>query len=148
MLLSLAALGWGFYNFRRARQMAERLENSRSSHFRFVDQTRDALSGLEEEVRSLRVQLRAAQSGSPFVPEMTIAEATALDPRVESVLAGLHIGGCSSCAVSPEDTIAHAAAANGQEIDQVIRSLNALVSASGADVAQMLERRPNVQLSL
>ncbi|MBA3531564.1 MAG: hypothetical protein H0T73_06530 [Ardenticatenales bacterium] len=149
LFFSLLALGWGFWNHRRASQTQERLENVRNSHFRLADQMREQVGKLEDEVRSLHQQLRTAKGGATlFHAEMTIAEAMTVEPRATEVLGAFHIGGCSSCAVSPEDTLRQAAEANEQNIQQVLEALNKLAGSEAADVQSMLERRPNVQISL
>jgi hypothetical protein len=148
LALAAAALGWGYYQYRQVRQLAERLDNTRTSHYRFSDQVRETVEGLENEIRTLKAQLRARSGGPAFTAETTIGEAVAIDPRVSQVLSGFHIGGCDSCAVSDTDTLAYAAAGNGQEIEQVLAALNKLTTTDGSKVMEMLERKPNVQIQL
>ncbi len=148
LLLSLVALGWGFLTHRRATEAEVRLENVRNSHFRLADQQRSDSDTLKAEIRALREQLRIQRGGARFHEAMTVGAAMELDPRVVDVLGAFHIGGCSSCAVSPEDTLRYAAEGNGQSLDTVLQALNQLGSREEAEVARMLERKPNVQLSL
>ena len=147
-LIAMAALGWGAYTYRQARQLSEQLETSRKSHFRYADQARDQIEALESEVRSMKTQLRAAQGGTLYHADMTMEEALDLDPRVQQVLGGFHIGGCDSCAVSPEETLAKAAMLNNQDPDRVLAALNKLASPEAATLMEQLERRPNVQIQL
>jgi HAMP domain-containing protein len=146
--LALAALGWGFARQRQVKDLTDRLENLRSAHYRLNDQVRDRVEGLESEIRALRAQVRSADGGPMFTAEMTVGEATGLDPRVSDVLGAFHIGGCSSCAVSDTDTLAYAAAGNGQEVEKLLSALNQLNTANGSQVTVMLERRPNVQFTI
>jgi hypothetical protein len=146
--LAVAALGWGYYQYLQVRQLAERLDNTRNSHYRFSDQVRETEEGLENEIRTLKAQLRARNGGPAFTAETTIGEAVAIDPRVSQVLGGFHIGGCDSCAVSDTDTLAYAAAGNGQEIERVLAALNKLTTTDSNKVMEMLERKPNVQIQL
>lgn len=148
LLLSLAALGWGLLTHRRATEAESRLENVRNSHFRLADQLRAESATLKAEIRALREQMRVQQGGARFHEAMTVGEALELDPRVVDVLGAFHIGGCSSCAVSPEDTLRYAAEGNGQDFATVLQALNQLGSRNEGDVARMLERKPNVQISL
>lgn len=148
LALALAALGWGYYQYRQVQQLAERLENTRNSHYRFSDQVRETVDGLEGEIRTLKAQLRAKSGGPVFTADMTIGDAVSIDPRVSQVLGGFHIGGCDSCAVSDSDTLAYAAAGNGQEIDQVLGALNQLTTGDSKKVMEMLERKPNVSIQL
>ncbi|MGB0387291.1 MAG: hypothetical protein ACPGWR_20930 [Ardenticatenaceae bacterium] len=149
MILSLIALGWGYWNHRRATDLEARLENVRNSHFRLADRSRDMIDQLQEQVGLLKNQLRALKSGDQlYQPNMTLDDALKLDSRVADVLGGFHIGGCSSCAVSPTDTLAQAAISNGQNVELVLQALNKLNTNQGDQVIKMLERTPNVQLSL
>lgn len=148
LLLSLAALGWGFWNHRRANEAEARLDNVRNSHFRLADQLREQVGQLEGELHTLQRQVRAVKGESLFHETMTIGEAIALDARAADVLGAFHIGGCSGCAVSPEDTIQQAATGNGQDLAKLLAALNQLATGQADEVQTMLERKPNVQLSL
>ena len=147
-LIALAALVWGAVTYRQMRELSEQLESSRKSHFRYADQARDHIEALETELRSVKTQLRAAQGGGTYHADMTMEEALELDPRVQQVLGGFHIGGCDSCAVSPEETLANAAMLNNQDPDRVIAALNKLASPEAATLMEQLERRPNVKIEL
>ncbi|MDQ4076551.1 MAG: hypothetical protein M3220_09940, partial [Chloroflexota bacterium] len=83
-----------------------------------------------------------------FHADMTVGEAVEIDRRAVEVLSAFHIGGCSSCAVSPEDTLRYAAEGNGQDVQRLLDVLNKLVSYEGDSVVEMLGRQPNVQISL
>ncbi len=148
-ILSLIALGWGYWTHRRATELETRLENVRNSHFRLADKSRDKITELEEEVSLLTHKLRmVTNDGQLYHGQMTIGEAAKLDIRVQEVLGGFHIGNCSSCAVNPTDTLEYAALSNGQDIEIVLTALNKLTTDEGHQVMQMIERAPNVQLSL
>lgn len=149
LLVSALSVGWGLFNFRRAKAVEERLDAARRSHFRATDEAREQVATLEGEVRALRQQVRALSGdGNLFEPVTTIAEAVALHPRASEVLQSFHIGGCSSCAVDSEDTIRYAAGANGQDVDLVLQALNKLTGGEEAAVLHMIERKPNVHISL
>lgn len=148
LLLSGVALAWGWWNHRRAGEAEARLATLRGAHYRLADEAREALGRLEGELQGLRRQLRATQGGTLFEPTTTVGEAVALDPRAADVLAAFHIGGCGSCAVSDDTTLQFAAGSNGQDVDKVLAALNKLPTASEAEVATLLQQRPNVQISL
>jgi hypothetical protein len=149
LLISALSLGWGVWNYRRAKAAEARLDDQRRSHFRAVDEAREQVTTLESEVRTLRQQVRALSGeGNLFEPDTTIAEAIALHPRAAEVFQSFHIGGCSSCAVDSEDTIRYAAGANNQDVDLLLQSLNKLTSGGEAEVLHMIERKPNVQITL
>ena len=63
-----------------------------------------------------------------FVPEMTVDSALALHPSVRWVFAAYHLGGCASCAVSTEETLAQVAAGYGVSLERLLADLNALIS--------------------
>ncbi len=147
LLVSLAALVWGVVNHRRASEAEARLQNVRSSHFRLADQTRSQLESLTSELRLLQQQQRAQQGTALFHPEMTVADALARDARAADVMGAFHIGGCDGCAVSPDETLRHAAEGNGQDMDALLAALNQLDDPQ-AEIARKLARRPNVQITL
>jgi hypothetical protein len=149
LLLSVGTAAWAVVNHRRTRDLEIRLDNLRTSHSRLASHSRERLETLERDLISMRHQLRLLQrDGKLFQPDLTIEQALELDPRAADVLAAFHIGGCSSCAVSPTDTLEHAATANGQDAVQLLAVLNRLGADQGGAVLAELERRPNVQLSL
>lgn len=61
-----------------------------------------------------------------FVPEMTVGEALASHPAARWVFAAYHIGGCSHCAMSEEETLAQLAEGYGLPLEKLIRDLNSL----------------------
>lgn len=61
-----------------------------------------------------------------FVPEMTVGEALASHPAARWVFAAYHIGGCSECAMSEEETLAQLAEGYGLPLEKLIRDLNTL----------------------
>jgi hybrid cluster-associated redox disulfide protein len=63
-----------------------------------------------------------------FDPTMRIAEAIAIDPRVRDVLAQFHLGGCSSCAIHEEHSIAQAGLSYGIDMAKLMAALEALQS--------------------
>lgn len=66
--------------------------------------------------------------GEPkFKPGMTVDEALALHPAARWVLAAYHLGGCSGCAVSTEETLAEVAAGYGLQLNKLLVDLNSLL---------------------
>ena len=61
-----------------------------------------------------------------FVPEMTISEAVAMNPEASMVFAAFHLGGCSHCAVSEEETIEQVCMGYGIPQDEILAALNSL----------------------
>jgi hypothetical protein len=79
---------------------------------------------------------------------MTVREAQRLHPQTEQVLAAFHLGGCSSCAVDPDVTLAEAGRQRGIDSAQLLASLNQLLGpASQANGASpKMVKVPNVQV--
>jgi hypothetical protein len=71
-----------------------------------------------------RIPERARQ----FVPEMTVGGALALHAAAKWVFASYRIGGCSSCAMSDEETLEQLAVAYDLPLDRLIRDLNSLLA--------------------
>lgn len=63
-----------------------------------------------------------------FVPQMTVEEALALHPSAKWVLAAYHIGGCSQCAMSEEETLEQVAAGYQLPLDHLLSDLNSLLT--------------------
>ncbi len=114
----------------------------------------DEMRQLREELVStgakLRVELQQRTGTIAFQPEMTVREAQLLHPQAQQILAGFHLGGCSSCAVEPDETLATVAANSGLELDVLLKNLNLLVERGYAQRNGALQpvKIPNVELSL
>ncbi len=68
----------------------------------------------------------AITTGKRFSEKMTVGEALLLDARARWVLAAHHIGGCSHCSLSDEETIAQLAQGYGIEVAKLLEDLNSL----------------------
>jgi hybrid cluster-associated redox disulfide protein len=110
----------------------------------------DALGKLraefELELAQLRLAVRQAEGKARFVPEMTVREVLMAHPQAEQVLAGFHLGGCSHCAVEPDDTLAGACQEHGVDLSNLIQNLNLLATGQSANGAPQLVKLPNVAL--
>ncbi len=87
--------------------------------------TRDAL---QSKLDDLGREARRSAGQLKFAPEMTIADAMQVDPRVAQVLADFHLGGCSNCAVSDVDTLEGACRSYGIDQESLMLALNRLVA--------------------
>ena len=80
----------------------------------------DIIAGLKTEVRR--------QSGTPhFNKDMTIGEALKLHPLAQTVMAGFHLGGCSSCDIKEDHILGAAAKDYGINLDNLLEALNGLL---------------------
>lgn len=62
-----------------------------------------------------------------FDPEMKVGEALALHPSARWVFAAYHLGGCTHCAVSNEETLTQVAEGYGLSLDKLLSDLNSLL---------------------
>ncbi len=86
-----------------------------------LDQLRtDIISGLKTEIKR--------QSGAAyFNKDMTIGEALRLHPMAQTVMAGFHLGGCSSCDIKEDHILGAAAKDYGIDLDRLLEALNGLL---------------------
>lgn len=61
-----------------------------------------------------------------FHKDLTIGQAMRLHPRAAEVFMGFHLGGCSHCAISEEETVEQVSMGYGIPIDMLINALNSL----------------------
>jgi len=131
-----------------------------------LDRYNRALFGAEEAIRTLRAELETTRSelriellkrtgSARFEGEMTVREAQLLHPQAQQILAGYHLGGCSSCAVDGDDTLAAICAANGLAPATLLTDLNRLLESSRPGDAEHQNgvhfqpvKIPNVHLDL
>lgn len=150
-LALLAAIAAGIYAWKLSGELAtasRRLDRYNKALFDAGDEIRRLREQLAEETAQLRVQLRQHQGMAAFAPDMTVREALLVHPQVEQVLAGFHLGGCSHCAVEPEDTLAHAAGQHGVNLQALLANLNLLTAGQANQAAPQLVKLPNVVLEL
>ena len=69
-----------------------------------------------------------AAGGKQFTKEMTVGDAMSTHPNARWVFASYHLGGCSHCAISSEETIEQVAEGYGVPLDALINDLNALLT--------------------
>ena len=70
----------------------------------------------------------APAAGKQFHPEMTVGDAMSLHPNARWVFASYHLGGCSHCAISTEETIEQVAMGYGVPLEKLVEDLNALLT--------------------
>lgn len=128
---------------------------------RRLDRYNRALFDANDEIRKVREELTAALAqvraesrlpagvATTFAPQMKVREAVAIHPQAEQILAAFHLGGCNSCAVDPNDTLADICREHGRDLTQLLQNLNLLVvDGQLAPTGQpQLLKVPNVELS-
>lgn len=103
----------------------------------------------EKELTTLKFEVLKLQGNLQITPDMRVGDVVSIHPQIQQVLAGFHIGGCSSCSVDDRQTLGEAVAVNGRELEPILAALNTLVAESqNGTVAVAPERlkTPNVQL--
>jgi hybrid cluster-associated redox disulfide protein len=152
LIVAVVALGLVWKLNSELATATRRLDRYNKALFDANDEIRRLREEVEENVASLRVALRQRQGTVAFEPEMTVREALMLHPQAEQVLAGFHLGGCSHCAVEPNETLAEACRQHGVDVQMLVGNLNLLVqagqdvSANAANGAPQLVKIPNVAL--
>jgi hypothetical protein len=110
LVVALVALVYAWAAQRQTTDLRRRLERL-SGQLYDLNLHVDELKGqLEETTKELRFTIRQATGQLNYGPETTIGEIQATHPYADAILASFHMGGCHSCAVSPEETLAAACA--------------------------------------
>ena len=68
-----------------------------------------------------------AENERHFNPDMTIAEAIAIHPRVAEVFAAFHLGGCAHCHINQVETLDQVCMAYGIDPDMLMEVLEDVV---------------------
>lgn len=79
------------------------------------------------------------EKGAYFREEMTVGEALALHPHAGQVFASFHLGGCSHCSISEQETIAEVCEGYGVPPDVLLEALNSLMEPSEGALSSIQE---------
>lgn len=148
LVIALSAFGYAWKLQQELSQAARRLDRYNRALFDANDELRRLREEMTTSMARLRVELMQSAGRAQFMPETTVREAHLLHPQAQQVLAGLHLGGCSSCAVEPDDTLAKVSADHGIDLDLLLTNLNLLLSPErglNGNTIQMV-KLPNVVL--
>jgi hybrid cluster-associated redox disulfide protein len=132
VLIAVVALGIAAITFFRQRFMRDALRDGQRRLYLAQARLNELENTLQQELYVLRSLLRRQSGGPVFDPSMKIADAIGIDPRVRDALAQFHLGGCSSCAIDEEHTIAQAAMSYGVDLDRLMAALTALSDGQGS----------------
>jgi hybrid cluster-associated redox disulfide protein len=147
IVLALLALAYAWRLQQELHVATRRLDRYNRALFDAQNELRRLREETTTALATLRVAIKRATGGARFEPQMTIREAQLLHPQTQQVLAGFHLGGCSSCAVAPEDTLVGACTEHGIDVNAVLHNLNLLLSeeeGGGANVQPV--KIPNMEL--
>lgn len=121
--------------------------NSRVYHLR--RELQDVQEEAEQSLAALKFEMLKLQGNLTVTPDMKIGEITAMHPQAQQLLAGFHLGGCSSCAVDDRQTLGEAVAVNGRELEPILAALNTLLAESQhghRPISPERLRTPNIEL--
>jgi hypothetical protein len=150
----IAAAGAFFYAWISRQELERanrRLDRYNRALFDANDEIRRLSEAQAEHFAQLRAEVARLSGKASFSPAMTLREVYALHPQAQEVLAGYHVGGCSSCAVELDDSLEKVCNASGIDTAQLMMNLNALLGANGhhhAPVEIQRVKLPNIELSL
>jgi hybrid cluster-associated redox disulfide protein len=125
-LSALGALGLGSLTLFRQRSLRDALRDAQRRLYLAQARLNQLENTVQSELLALRSPMGQQSGGHLFESTMKLADAIAIDPRIRDVLAQFHIGGCSSCAVDEDHTIAQAAMSYGVDLDHLMAALSAL----------------------
>jgi hypothetical protein len=158
MMLMYVALALGLIGIlmawsanRKNKDLRERIAQINSRFYRLRREMQEAQEETERQMMALKFGLLKLQGDLKVTPEMKIGEIMAIHPQVQQMLAGFHLGGCASCMVDDQQTLAEAVAVNGRELEPILVALNTLIAESGngnSPVSSEQFKTPNVELQL
>lgn len=121
-----------------------KLDRLQSTVYETRQEQRAAQEKTDSKIAALDVSMQKASGRMRFDPDWKLARLYQQEPRAEVVLAAFHIGGCASCAVDENVTLAEAVQERGANLDKVLTALNTLPEDGGqADL-----RMPNVRFEI
>ncbi|MEX1019962.1 MAG: hypothetical protein WDZ49_09905 [Litorilinea sp.] len=126
-LLAIGAAGFAWKLNQELETTRRRLDRYNKALFDVNDEVRQLRATLAESNAALRVELMHRTGTPAFTSEMTVREVQLMHPQAGEVLGAFHLGGCSSCAVEPDDTLATVCAQSGVPTAQVLNNLNLLL---------------------
>ena len=134
---------------RKNNDLKERIAQVNSRVYNMRREMQEAQEKAEQEMMALKFQLLKVQGELKVTPEMKMGEIMAIHPQAEQVLAGFHLGGCSSCSFDSRQTLGEVAAVNSRDVQPILVALNSLVieSSNGNDLVSPDKlKTPNIQL--
>lgn len=153
LLVALIALAYAWKLQKELGGATRRLDRYNRALFDANDEIRGLRADMERTAAELRVAIMQATDSLRFTPETTVREAELMHPQAAQVLAGFHVGGCTTCAADPGVTLAQICAERSLPVDSLLANLNMLVAAGDASGrngnaagAPVLVRIPNVAL--
>ena len=135
---------------RKNSELQERIAQVNSRVYNLRREIQESQEKAEHEMMQLKFELLKARGELKVTPEMKMSEIVAIHPQAQQVLAGFHLGGCSSCSFDPRQSLSEVTAVNGRPVEPILFALNTLITESNGNGAVSPERlkTPNIQLHL
>src|SRR5262245_35357144 len=130
IVLALIGIVMAWLASKKNKEIEERLAQANSRLYNLRREIQEKQEKADQELTSLKFELLKAQGNLKVTPETRIGELSLMHPQAAQVLAGFHLGGCSSCSVDDRQTLAEAAGVNGRELEPILVALNTLVAES------------------
>ncbi|MCO6449282.1 MAG: hypothetical protein J5I90_00710 [Caldilineales bacterium] len=108
LLIAIAAIAYAYLIQRKIQETNKRLSRATSNLYQLSSQIEELEQRLDAQHKELAFEIKQATGQIQFSPNTTIGEVQAQHPQGEQILASFHMGGCHSCAVAPDETIASA----------------------------------------
>ena len=149
LVIGLAGLLMAWRGARKNKELKERIAQANSRIYAVRREMQENQEHAERERMALKFEIMKLQGDLKITPDMKIGQILAVHPQAHQVLAGFHIGGCSSCMVDDKQSLGEAAAVNGRELEPILVALNGLVTENGTENGTVTPDRlktPNIQL--
>ena len=128
MGLGLGAVAYAWKLQQELQTATHRLDRYNRALFAANDEIRKVRDELTAALAQVRAERRLPQGVvTPFAPQMKVHEAVAIHPQAEQILAAFHLGGCNSCAVDSNDTLADICREQGRDLTNLLQNLNLLL---------------------
>ncbi len=123
--ISFVLAGYSLIRVHKLKEEVKRAGDEADSLRRHVGYSLDQLK--TDIIAGLKTEMRK-QSGAPyFHKDMTIGEALKLHQLAQTVMAGFHLGGCSSCDIKEDHILGAAAKDYAIDLDALLEALNGLL---------------------
>ncbi len=150
LIIGVGAVGYSWLLQQEITRATRRLDRYNRALFDANDEIRKLREEFADTVAQLRVEVLQPGAGPlAYTPQMTVREALLVHPQTEQILAGFHLGGCSSCAVEPDETLAQICRDQGRDLTELLQNLNLLLLPQGGNPDRQVRtiKIPNVEFS-
>jgi len=149
-LLGFLGLFMAWLANRRNKDLTEQVERVNSRVYHLRQALEEAQEKANQEHMALKYEILQLKGDLKITPEMQIGEIISIHPQAQQLLAGFHIGGCSSCSVDNTQSLNEAVSQNGRAIEPILMALNTLINESNGQPTppQKPLKVPNVQLQI